>query len=185
MLCLTLAGFAFLVGVLPGRTTDAAKLRARYVRSLSSYEGTRYVWGGENLLGIDCSGLVRRGLINASFTEGIVTANPGLIREAFALRWFDCSANALRQEYRHQTRRTLSVRSIRQLDHTKLQPGDFAITADGVHALAYLGNEVWIEADPAVGRVIKLRASEDSPWLNQQVEVMRWRVLEMREPKQR
>ncbi|MFN2599036.1 MAG: NlpC/P60 family protein, partial [Pyrinomonadaceae bacterium] len=52
-------------------------MRRAYIASLESYEGTRYVWGGENSRGIDCSGLVRRGLINADFHEGVVTANPG------------------------------------------------------------------------------------------------------------
>jgi NlpC/P60 family len=41
------------------RQIGAETLRSTYLRSLYSYMGTTYVWGGENQLGIDCSGLVR------------------------------------------------------------------------------------------------------------------------------
>src|SRR5688500_6038169 len=46
-----------LVLLLPGRGVDAMDLRARMVTALRHYEGVSYVWGGENALGIDCSGL--------------------------------------------------------------------------------------------------------------------------------
>ena len=55
-------------------------LRQKYVDSLVRYEGTKYVWDGENRLGIDCSGLVRKGLIDAAVRAGISTWNPRLIR---------------------------------------------------------------------------------------------------------
>ncbi len=35
------------------------------------YQGVRYVWGGEGLLGIDCSGLVRKGLVWSQLNLGI------------------------------------------------------------------------------------------------------------------
>jgi hypothetical protein len=40
-------------------------LRGEYLAALKRYEGVVYYWGGENRLGIDCSGLIRRGLIDA------------------------------------------------------------------------------------------------------------------------
>ena len=129
------------------------------------YINAPYLWGGRTPFGIDCSGLVRRGLIDASFKEGVTTANPGLIRRSFLMRWFDCSARALQEEYREQTHRLFPVRSIQQLDHATLEPGDFAVTADGVHTLAYLGDKTWIEADPGVGRVIKVRAQAENAWI--------------------
>ena len=56
---LVLLGFAVLVLVVPGRKQDAGSLRRQYVAALQQYEGTRYIWGGENRFGIDCSGLVQ------------------------------------------------------------------------------------------------------------------------------
>jgi len=175
---LAIAVVVLLLAILPGRTPDVGKLRSNYVKSLTAYEGTRYIWGGENRLGIDCSGLVRRGLIDASLRQGLTTANPGLIRRSFLMRWFDCSARALQEEYRSQTHRLFPARSIQQLDHTKLEPGDFAVTASGVHTLAYLGDKKWIEADPGAGRVITVRAEDDNGWLKVPIEVVRWRAFE-------
>ena len=70
------------IGILvaPGRRHDAQSLRRRYITALRRYEGTRYVWGGENGFGIDCSGFVRRGLIDANLREGVATLNPGRLR---------------------------------------------------------------------------------------------------------
>lgn len=61
---------------IPGRTADPDVLRAAYVNCLQGYKGTLYVWGGENRIGIDCSGLVRRALINANTGLGIKTLTP-------------------------------------------------------------------------------------------------------------
>jgi hypothetical protein len=45
-------------------------------------------------------------------------------------------------------------KSINALDHEKIMPGDLAVTQNGVHVLAYLGERSWIEADPACKKVI-------------------------------
>src|SRR4051794_38171651 len=103
MLRYALLTFGFLISLfmlLPTRKFDASILRQRYVASLLGYEGTRYIWGGENWLGIDCSGLVRSGLINANSRYGIATLNPGLVRESLDLWWYDCSARALGEGHR-------------------------------------------------------------------------------------
>lgn len=163
---------------LPARSINAERLGAAYVKALTAYDGTRYVWGGENRLGIDCSGLVRRGLIDASLRVGIVTLNAGLVRESLVLRWFDCSANALRNEYRQYTQRLFAAESIRGIDHSKLKRGDIAVTSDGVHVLAYLGERMWIEADPDLRQVVRIQCGDDNPWLMVPVEIMRWRLLE-------
>lgn len=58
-----------------------------------------------------------------------------------------------------------------------LLPGDLAVTSDGVHIMAYLGNEQWFEADPAFGEVVILRKGESDQWLQTSVELLRWRCL--------
>ncbi len=85
--------------ICPGRSYETITLRTAYTQSLRSYEGTRYVWGGENKLGIDCSGLVRAGLIKASLEQGLATLNPGLVRHSLLLWWHDSTAKALGEEY--------------------------------------------------------------------------------------
>lgn len=163
----------------PGYNPEPEKIRSEYLRSLRSYEGTRYVWGGENRLGIDCSGLVRAALIKATFKQGVLTLNPQLIRFSSSLWWHDCSAKALGEEYRSQTRRIISVRSINALDETQIAPGDLAVTATGVHVLAFLGGNEWIEADPTLGRVVIIRVPAiNNPWFQEPVHIMRWTELE-------
>ena len=176
LLGVTLCALAFLAS--PGGTGDAAALRGGYVDSLSEYGGTKYVWGGEGRFGIDCSGLVRRGLIDADFRRGLVTANPKLIRDAASLWWHDSSAKTLLAGYGGRTREILAAPSINELDHSRLLPGDIAVTADGLHTLAYSGDRTWIEADPIPMRVVKVSVPSGVTWFKVPVHVMRWRQFE-------
>ncbi len=163
--------------LLPARSVTQNSLQQRYTQALGKYEGTRYIWGGENRQGIDCSGLVRQGMVDAAFNEGLATLNGGLIRQSLALRWYDCSADALRDGYRGFTMKLEETQSLHKYDHSELQKGDFAITTDGVHALAYLGNDAWIEADPGAHKVIVAKKGDANPWLARPVVLMRWSVL--------
>lgn len=153
----SLAAIILLAGVLgaafvslPGHQPSALRLRDAYTKCLQRYEGTPYVWGGENRWGIDCSGLVREAMIDANLTTGLRTLNPKPIRTAFMMWWDDCSAKALRDEYRRFTIRLFEAKNINTIIGSSLSPGDMAVTADGGHVLAYLGSNTWIEADPGV-----------------------------------
>lgn len=164
--------------ICPGRNVGAESLRNEYVKSLRSYEGTRYIWGGENGFGIDCSGLVRAGLIKASFQQGFLTFNPRLTRFALSLWWHDASAEALGQEYRHQTQRLLAAANLNELNQNKIMPGDIAVTVSGVHVMAYLGDSQWIEADPGLGKVVIIQTPErKNPWFQETFKILRWREL--------
>src|SRR6185436_4505437 len=82
--------------LLPAREPpDADSLGADYVAGLRRYEGTAYVWGGESPLGIDCSGLIRRGLVDALVLRGVARLDAGLVRHGIGLWWNDCTARAL------------------------------------------------------------------------------------------
>ncbi|MGD0252688.1 MAG: NlpC/P60 family protein [Verrucomicrobiota bacterium] len=164
--------------ICPGRNFGTESLRNKYVESLRFYEGTRYVWGGENKLGIDCSGLVRAGLIKASLQQGLVTLNPRLVRYALSLWWHDSTAKALGNEYRHQTRRIFTVGSINELDQSTVLSGDMAVTVSGVHVLACLGGGEWIEADPNFGKVVIVKTPAKNPWFQEPVHILRWAPLE-------
>ncbi|MCB9850793.1 MAG: C40 family peptidase [Phycisphaerales bacterium] len=167
---LLVGGFA----VLPGRAVPPSVLRAEYARQLQGYAGTRYLWGGESRRGIDCSGLIRRGMIDANLHIAFVTLNPRALRSALDLWWHDCSARALRDAYRGQTQPIQQADSINALARDRLQTGDIAVTADGLHVLAYLGNDEWIQAEPGVKKVIILRSPNENVWFNKPVHVMRW-----------
>jgi len=162
---------------LPGPSGDPAVLRQAYVTCLKEYEGTRYVWGGENRFGIDCSGLVRKGFILANIRTGVLTLNPCLVRAGLDLWWHDCTATALRDGYRSYTVRIAQVQTINEISADSTLPGDLAITTDGSHVLAYLGNKTWIEADPNEMKVLIIETPSDRAWFRTPVHLVRWHHL--------
>lgn len=177
--CLAALGVLALLLVFPWKIhTSPEVLRARYVERLRTYEGCLYYWGGESRRGIDCSGLIRRGLIDACFYSGTANLDPGLIRHGLSLWWNDTSAKALGEEYQGLTKHLFDSEELTTLDHSKLQPGDMAVTADGVHIMAYLGEEIWTEADPGQLKVIKVHAPTTTiGWFRNPVRILRWSML--------
>jgi NlpC/P60 family len=161
--------------LLPGHPAAGKTLVPNYLAMLQTYQGTPYVWGGENHLGIDCSGLVREGLIQANLQQGWQTLNPALIRRGLALWWFDAGADALLREYHGYTQRQFAAPSINELDHNRIAPGDLAATTDGEHILAYLGDRRWIEADPDLHKVVIESVPTANMWFYAPIHILRWR----------
>ncbi|MCH6258616.1 hypothetical protein MLD52_18795 [Puniceicoccaceae bacterium K14] len=92
--------------------------------------------------------------------------------------WFDSSAKALGEGYRDFTVPIGLVGTIREMNFEKLNPGDLAITASGIHVLVYLGESNWIQADPKIGRVVTLNGRIDAnDWLDVPVKIYRWKIL--------
>ena len=178
LLGVTLLAAGFLT--LPARTKQPTEiLRADYLAGLQRYQGVAYYWGGETSRGIDCSGLVRRGLIDALFQRGIRSLDAGLVRRAISLWWHDCTASALGDQHRSLTMRVLDTPSLNALDHSQVLPGDLAVTRSGIHILAHVGNNRWIEADPGVGSVITVTApSTDNSWFQTPMNIVRWSILQ-------
>jgi Cell wall-associated hydrolases (invasion-associated proteins) len=172
------AGVALIaLAALPGRPEAPAALRAEYLRSLQTYEGTIYIWGGEAATGIDCSGLVRVAMVDALLRTGLKEANPALLRQAIALWWNDCSAEELGKGYAGRLVPVTVTNGLNLLDHSTLQPGDIAVTRSGKHTMAYLGNNQWIEADPDPMRVVVAKAPGTLPWFNVGMHILRWKLL--------
>lgn len=160
--------------VLPGKPIDPERLRADYVSRLRSYEGVDYVWGGENALGIDCSGLPRKALRDALWSEGWQRANGTAFRKWLGQWWFDSSALALGQGYRGRTRPVGPSGPLWELDRFAILPGDLAVRGDGVHVIVYLGDRRWIEADPNRGKVHSwISSAADGGWYDGLI-VHRW-----------
>lgn len=163
---------------LPARAVDSGRLREAYLESLKSYDGTTYIWGGENRLGIDCSGLVRRGFICATMKQGLVEFNGALIRKSCSLWWYDASAEAMRDGYRGESVVLFEAPELNSLDYGRLLPGDFAVTRNGVHTLVYIGEKKWMQADPGRGRAQYEQVPvEDSGWFTTPVYILRWQLL--------
>jgi hypothetical protein len=157
---------------------DSASLRSAYVTGLQHYSGVTYHWGGESPKGIDCSGLIRRGLIDSLFIQGVCTLDAGLVRYAIWVWWHDCTAQDF-GEANGLTTRLFSTPSINQLDHSTILPGDLAVTRSGVHIMAFVGDNRWIEADPSFGRVITVSApSEKNPWFQEPMVIVRWKIFQ-------
>lgn len=164
--------------VLPGRAFDREALRRQYVESLMAYESAPYVWGGETRQGVDCSGLVRCGMMDAAVWLGFQTLNPDLLRTGVAVWWFDTTAAGLEQGYGDRLRPMLMAPSLNEIDLGQVLPGDVAVSVGGAHTLAYVGNGTWIAADPLLRRVVKITPPSDNAWFRVPVHVMRWRVLD-------
>jgi hypothetical protein len=163
---------------LPARDAASRKmLAAAHARAMLRYKGSTYWWGGENALGIDCSGLIRRGAIDALMHEGLVNLDGGLLRAAPDLWWHDTSAEALGEGYRGYTVPVTKAKSLNDLDHSLVRPGDLAVTGGGTHILAYLGDKQWIQADPTEGKVIVETAPSKNGWFKGAIQVVRWRWL--------
>jgi hypothetical protein len=177
-LLLLISVVLFSLFLMPGRNTDASALRADYCRGLQLYTGDRYIWGGEGCFGIDCSGLIRKGLVWGQFINGARTMNGRPLRNAITLWWHDCSAKELLAGFRGWTRVLSTSSSINGADQSALLPGDLAVTTGGAHILAYLGKATWIEADPMIGKVVKVSVPTDNPWFNRPVVFIRWSWLE-------
>jgi len=119
--------------------------------------------------------LVQRGLIDADFEQGLATGNPGLFRRGLSLWWHNRSAKALGEGYRRETHLLFEAASLNAADYSAILPGDIAVLSDGVHTLAYVGNQTWIEADPAPMRVVLEKAPrEKDAYFNSPVRIMRW-----------
>lgn len=172
-------GLAFAVFLLwPATPLNPKLLRRDFVASLRRYEGIRYHWGGENFTGIDCSGLVRRGWVDAWVIRGLCDLNPSLIRQALRLWWHDFSASDLGEGRNGLTVPVAVSASINDLEYKTVVPGDLAVTTIGEHVMAYLGGRLWIEADPVAGRVITVKAPcQTNAWFNQKIEIVRLRDL--------
>lgn len=164
--------------LLPGTRIDPDALRKDYVRRMAAFEGTCYFWGGENSRGIDCSGLPRRAFRDALLAYGLRYMNGHAFRGYLEQWWYDASAKALAKGYRGYTTPLGITGTIRGMPYDYLLPGDLAITANGIHVLAYAGDGKWIQADPGIGAVATQdgRTSENG-WFDSKVTTHRWNLL--------
>jgi hypothetical protein len=156
---------------------DSERLRAAYVRALRRYEGTPYLWGGESRLGADCSGLVRRAMMDALIAEGFRRGDLADFRSAAALWWYDASAFAMGQQHQYRTLLVFEADNLNELSDPRLQPGDLAVVMDGKHVLAYLGGNQWIDADPQKGKTVIETVPSSVVWFTLNARIVRWRKL--------
>ena len=173
--------FLVLVGLLIGTLFipgDPMPTSASYVRRLRACEGIPYVWGGENWRGLDCSGLLRQGYMQACLFDAVSTIDPRLLKKGFEVWLWDASAKELLSGYNGRTTDLGIEGTINSLSEKHLQLGDMAITKDGVHCLAYLGAGEWASADPALNKVVITKAPDrDFSWFSSTVRIVRWQAL--------
>ncbi len=153
---------------------DRSALQSSYCSALTAYSNCPYVWGGEGYLGIDCSGLVRKGMEDALAMQGISTFNPMLSREALSLYWHDTNAKTIGEGYEGRTRFITTCPDLNHLHYVMVQPGDLAVTEGGDHIMAYLGDKKWIAADPIAGKVTTFTVPEQrNPYFSTPMRIVR------------
>ncbi|MDP4623611.1 MAG: NlpC/P60 family protein [Akkermansiaceae bacterium] len=173
-----IAAIAIIPFLLPGRTIDPQELRQDYLKRMISYQGTPYHWGGENSRGIDCSGLPRKALREALFSNGIRHLNGGSLRLFLKHWWNDASAKALAEGHLDFANPTGHSGTIATMDYSGLTPGDLIVTENRRHILAYVGNDQWIQADPSAGKVtIENGRTSPNGWFAVPVTSHCWSVL--------
>lgn len=178
ILFLIISLVVFLIIIIPGHNANSKQLQDEYVHSLLGYENVRYIWGGENKIGIDCSGLVREGFINANIKVGVKTLNPKLIRRAFFIWWYDCAADALGNSYRQMATLVLKAKSMDELDYNNIRLGDIIVAEKGFHTFVYIGNNTWIEANPDKGNTVTVSSEEKGKdWNGIPIRLLRWSEL--------
>lgn len=150
---------------------------AVFSERLESFLGTRYVWGGECGRGIDCSGLVRRGMVESLLARALAEASPGRLRQALDLWWHDASARHLGEGYDGRLAPIEEGRCIADIEAAEIRPGDLAVTRDGRHVLAHLGGNRWIQAQPRARAVIATDRGADDGYLRTPVRILRWTAL--------
>ena len=167
--------FLIVLVSLKNKDVPVEKIRNRYVTELLKYENTTYVWGGETRNGIDCSGLVRKGMIDTLLKVGIENVSSKYVYEAFKLYVNDFSAKAIKQEYKNLFTTLQEIESVNTFDHSYILPGDILVTNNGVHTFAYIGNNTWIQADPDSKKVIiETAPSTDNKWYKMNAVILRW-----------
>ena len=152
-------------------------LAVRYIARLQHYEGVRYWWGGETCFGLDCSGLIRRAMMDACWLHGLRHFDGGLLSTALSMWWHDASAQALGEGYRNLTMPVTRAKSLNELDHSLIRAGDLAVLGDGSHIMAYLGDKRWIEADPGAEKVIIETVPSKNMWFTGSAKIVRWKLL--------
>jgi hypothetical protein len=174
-LCAMLILGWFNIGV---RQITQEEMRVEYVRALTSYEDVGYLWGGEGRLGIDCSGLVRRGFIDTQLWLGLTHGDASAIVRAIILWWVDQSAASLSELSSCFTVPVMYDVTLNSVDYSTLLPGDIMVTSNGVHCMVYLGNREWINADPTAGKVFRATVPDSSVhWFIAKANISRWRLL--------
>jgi cell wall-associated NlpC family hydrolase len=169
--------------IFPGAKINREELRTIYVDRLKTYNNTRYVYGGENHLGIDCSGLVRAAMFRALQIYGTKEHDSNALRSSLRLWWADSNAIDLGKGKTGDTIAIGSGEYSKLSEHDQILPGDLAVTESGSHVLAYLGDETWIEAEPNVGgtHIFKL-SGQFASLAQEQVKFVRWRWLADEKP---
>jgi len=158
------------------RIPDSDGLRRTFVERLEDYDGVRYVYGGENHRGVDCSGLVRAAMVRTLVEHGVTSLDSEMLRSAFTLWWHDTNAIQLGKGANGLTLPIGDGSPMPMRAAQNVRPGDLAVTTSGSHVLAYLGNQRWIEADPDVAHV-QIVDLNTSPIAGQEVLLVAWRWL--------
>ena len=154
---------------------DADEITRMYLANLRSSRGIEYVWGGEGMMGLDCSGLPRRSMINALMKYAYLRFNGNALVSALDLWVNDASARELMHGYGGR----VTVDNYRykiNSGRSDIHAGDMAVTYGGVHVMVYLDKQTIIQAEPERSKVVIDSIPSNNAWYEVDVCRIRWNI---------
>ncbi|HAN09867.1 MAG TPA: hypothetical protein DCP90_04555 [Clostridiales bacterium] len=154
-------------------------IRLSYIENLKNYENTNYMSGGENRIGIDSSGLIRRPMIDTFIEMGFKTKNMQYIRMALSIWMDDYAISDIYNNYKGMYIDILKFCSICEITDKNIKSGDILIYDNYSQVYIYLGNNEWIEVNPHDKKTIIVSAIPALSIMREiSGKVVRWKVLE-------
>ncbi|HCC07619.1 MAG TPA: hypothetical protein DEP72_05610 [Clostridiales bacterium] len=154
-------------------------INACYVENLKDYENTKYMSGGENGIGIDSSGLVRRPMIDTFIEMGLLTKNMQYIRVALRIWLDDYAISDIYNNYKDMYIDIQKFSSISEITDKTIKSGDILIYDNCSQVYIYLGNNEWIEVNANDKKTIIVSAIP-ALCIVQEIsgKVVRWKVID-------
>ncbi len=162
-----------------GSGIESELLRNIYVDNATKYLNVAYMENGENTMGISPSGLVRKAMIDTLMKGGVATKNMQYIRDAIDIWIDDYKIENIYNNKKQLFTDVLWFDDLSKVNTSNLLQGDILVYDDYLRIYIYIGNDIWIESNPSIGKVVAeiIPMPPERP-ITLYGKIVRWKVLE-------